>query len=79
MNYKKSREIHTHTIRTNLGFNLMGSGSKLKRGVIGWTGGLFWFFVIVDFSSPILFVSCYVSIVSDKETVLESFSVKFIC
>jgi hypothetical protein len=36
------------------------SASKLKRSVIEGTGGLFWFSVIVDFSSPIFFVGSYV-------------------
>jgi hypothetical protein len=36
------------------------SASKLKRGVIKRTGGLFWFSVIVDFSSPIFFWIFYV-------------------
>jgi hypothetical protein len=35
---------------------LLRSASKLKRGVIEGTGELFWFFVIVDFSSPIFFL-----------------------
>ena len=38
----------------------MRSASKLKRGVIEGTGGLFWFSVIVSFSSSIFFVGSYV-------------------
>jgi hypothetical protein len=34
--------------------------SKLKKGVIEGTGELFWFSVIVDFSSPIFFGGFYV-------------------
>ena len=45
-----------HTIRTDFWFNLLCSVSKLKRGVIEGTGGLFWFSISVNFSSPILFV-----------------------
>jgi hypothetical protein len=50
------RRKNTHTIRTDFGFNLLPSSSKLKRGVIKGICRLFWFFVIVDFSSPIFFV-----------------------
>ena len=39
------------------GFNLLSSASKLKRGVIDGTDGLVWFFVFVDLSSPLYFVS----------------------
>ena len=46
------KKTHTHTIKTDFGFNLLHTASKLKRGVIEGTGGLFWSFVI-DFSSPI--------------------------
>jgi hypothetical protein len=44
-----NEEKKIHTIRTDFGFNLLRSASKLKRGVIEGTGGLFWSFVI-DFS-----------------------------
>jgi hypothetical protein len=57
---KNGRKKTTHTIRTDFRFNLLRSASKLKRGVIKWTGGLFWFSVIVDFSSPIFFWIFYV-------------------
>ena len=53
MNKKLRRKKNTHTIRTDFGFNLLHSASKLKKDVIEGTGELFWFFVIVDFSSPI--------------------------
>ena len=48
-----------HSIRTDFGFNLLRSASKLKRGVIKGTGGCFWFSVFVDFSSPIFFVGFF--------------------
>ena len=68
-----------HIIRTDFGFNLLRSASKLKRGVIEGTGGLFWILLIVDFSSPIFFVVLFVCVVnSDEDVVHESFSVKFI-
>ena len=49
--------------------------SKLKRGVIDGSDGLFWFFMIVDFSSP-LYIVGFVN--RDEDIVRESFSVKFI-
>ena len=50
-----------HSIRTDFGFNLLRSASKLKRGVIEGTGGCFcnWFSVFMDFSSPIFFVGFF--------------------
>ena len=62
-----------HSIRTDFGFNLLHSASKLKRGVIEGTGGCFWFSVFVDFSSPIFF-----AVNLDGDVVRELFSVKFI-
>ena len=55
------KKTHTHTIKTDFGFNLLHTASKLKRGVIEGTIELFSFSVIVDFSSPIFFVGFYLS------------------
>ena len=52
----RRKNTHSYTIRIDFGFNLLRIESKLKRGVIDGTDGLFWFFVIVDFSSPLYFV-----------------------
>ena len=52
-------EKNKHSIRTDFGFNLLRSASKLKRGVIEWTGGCFWFSVFVDFSPPIFFFAFF--------------------
>jgi hypothetical protein len=41
MNKKLRRNKTTHTIRTDFGFNLLRSASKLKRGVIEGTGDVF--------------------------------------
>ena len=49
-----------HSIRTDFGFNLLCSASKLKRGVIEKKiGGCFWFSVFVNFPSPNIFVGCF--------------------
>ena len=46
-----------HSIRTDFGFNLLHSASKLKRGVqLNKFSGCFWFSVFVNFSSPNIFV-----------------------
>ena len=70
-------EKNKHSIRTDFGFNLLRSASKLKRGVIEGTGGCFWFSAFVDFSSPIFFVGFF-AVNLDGDIVRESFSVKFI-
>jgi hypothetical protein len=57
----------THTIRTDFGFNLLHSASKLKRGVIEGTGELFWFSVFVNFSSPIYFVGFFFALNRDED------------
>jgi hypothetical protein len=57
-------------MRNDFGFNLLRSASKLKRGVIDVIGGLFLFFVFVDFSSPLYFVG-FVN--RDEDIVPESF------
>jgi hypothetical protein len=54
--------------------NWFRSASKLKRGVIEGTGGLFWLSLIVDFSSPICF--CWFLCAENRDR--ESLSVKFI-
>jgi hypothetical protein len=72
---KKLRKENPHTIRNDFGFNLLRSAGNLKRGVIDGTDGLFWFFVIVDFSSS-LYIVGFVN--RDEDIFRESFSVKFI-
>ena len=81
MLYKKIEEKkNKHSIRTDFGFNLLHSASKLKRGVIEKIGGCFWFSVFVNFSSPNIFVGFFFLpwIVVGRDIVRESFSVKFI-
>ena len=56
---KKLRRKNMHSIRTDFGFNLLHSASKLKRGVIEKIGGCFWFPVFVNFSSPNIFVGFF--------------------
>jgi hypothetical protein len=58
MNKKLRRNKTTHTIRTDFGFNLLRSASKLKRGVIDW-----WVILIFrdsGFFIPNIFVGFYV-------------------
>ena len=57
MLYNKLRRKNMHSIRTDFGFNLLRSASKLKRGVIeNKFGECFWFSVFVNFPSPNIFV-----------------------
>ena len=62
-----------HSIRTDFGFNLLHSASKLKRGVIEKKMmGAF------GFPSPNTFVGFFFAVNRDGDIVRDSFSVKFI-
>ena len=65
-----------HSIRTDFGFNLLHSASKLKRGVIGKK----WWVLLVFriFLPPQYFSWAIFAVNRDKDIVRESFSVKFI-
>ena len=68
-----------HSIRTDFGFNLLRSASKLKRGVqLIKFDGCFWFSVFVNFPSSNIFVVFFFAIKRDGDIVRESFSVIFI-
>ena len=68
-----------HSIRTDFGFNLLRSASKLKRGVeLKKFDGCFWFSVFVNFPSPNIFVGFCFAVNRDGDIVRELFSVKFI-
>ena len=64
-----------HTLSEMISDLILRSAGNLKRGVIDGTDGLFWFFVIVDFSSS-LYIVGFVN--RDEDIFRESFSVKFI-
>jgi hypothetical protein len=64
-----------HSIRTDFGFNLLHSASKLKRGVIEkkW-----WVLLVFHIFLPPIFLLVFFAVNRDGDIVRESFSVKFI-
>ena len=71
------RKKNMHSIRTDFGFNLLQSASKLKRGVIEKNGGCFWFSYSWSFLPPIFLLDFFFAVNRDEDIVRESFSVKF--
>ena len=65
-----------HSIRTDFGFNLLHSASKLKRGVI--ENKMVGAFGFPYFPFPNIFVGFFFAVNRDGDIVRESFSVKFI-
>ena len=65
-----------HSIRTDFGFNLLHSASKLKRGVI--EKKMVGAFGFPYFPSPNIFVVVFFALHLDGDIVCDSFSVKFI-
>jgi hypothetical protein len=65
-----------HSIRTDFGFNLLHSASKLNRGVIEKK----WWVLLVfrNFLPPIFLFVFFFAVNRDGDIVRESFSVKFI-
>ena len=67
-----------HSIRTDFGFNLLRSASKLKRGVIEKKWWVLLVFRIREFSFLQYFCCVFFAIKRDGDIVRESFSVIFI-
>jgi hypothetical protein len=64
-----------HSIRTDFGFYLLHSASKLRRGVIEkkW-----WVLLVFRIFLPPIFLLLFFAVNRDGDIVRESFSVKFI-
>ena len=71
MLYKKLRRKNMHSIRTDFGFNLLCSASKLKRGVIEQIWWVLLIFRIREFSFPQYFCWFFFAVNRDGDIVRE--------